>query len=164
VEWSPVSASGSIPPNQPFLWRTSRHGSSSSLLIVRLSYPRDGRLGFYLKPAFPTWTSSASCTGSTSRRYAIEFSWHSGAALITSEQIPPFHQQRAVQWLSGDVAILISDWVTEATRPQSNIPQREFPANQLDEAIDLYMRELARDNVQTRQLFEHAKTTLRRMY
>lgn len=72
--------------------------------------------------------------------------------------------QASVQWLSGDMAILISDWVREATKPQSSIPRREFPINLLDETIDLYLRELARDRDETRRMFENAKTTIRRLY
>ncbi|KAH7104672.1 nucleoporin-domain-containing protein [Auriculariales sp. MPI-PUGE-AT-0066] len=83
---------------------------------------------------------------------------------LYESQIPPFHQQAAVQWLSGDVAVLVSDWVTEAIRPQSSIPAREFPANAVDETIDVYLRELSRDNVETRRLFEQAKSSLRRYY
>jgi len=79
-------------------------------------------------------------------------------------QVPPFHVQDAVQWLSGDMAILISDWVREATKPQSTIPRREFPTNLLDETIDLYLRELARDRDDSRILFETAKATIRRNY
>ncbi|EJD55558.1 nucleoporin-domain-containing protein [Auricularia subglabra TFB-10046 SS5] len=83
---------------------------------------------------------------------------------LYESQVPPFHVQDAVQWLSGDMAILISDWVDAATRPQSSIPRREFPANLLDETIDLYVRELARDRDETRRVFERTKLAIRRYY
>ena len=79
-------------------------------------------------------------------------------------QIPPFNVQDAVQFLSSDIAVLISDWLDEAIRPQSSIGRGEFPANLLDEAINQYLRELESHRSETRQLYENLRVKIRRNF
>lgn len=72
--------------------------------------------------------------------------------------------QEAVQFLSSDIAVLISDWFDEAIRPQSGIMRGEFPANLLDEAVNQYLRELEPDRIETRQLYETLRVRIRRNF
>jgi len=79
-------------------------------------------------------------------------------------QIPPFNVQEAVQFLSSDIAVLISDWLDQAIRPQSGITRGEFPADLLDEAVNQYLRELEPNRIETRQLYETLSVKIRRNF
>ncbi|KAF8587314.1 nucleoporin [Ramaria rubella] len=79
-------------------------------------------------------------------------------------QIPPFNVQEAVQFLSSDIAILISDWLDQAIRPQSTIARGEFPANLLDETVNQYLRELEPQRTETRELYENLRVRIRRNF
>ncbi|KAG6851190.1 hypothetical protein H0H93_015200 [Arthromyces matolae] len=76
--------------------------------------------------------------------------------------IPPFNDQANVQAISSDIAVLISDWVKEISRPQSSAARGEFPVGRIDRAIDQYLRELEATRVETRLLYESIKRDLRR--
>ncbi|KAF8527887.1 nucleoporin [Hysterangium stoloniferum] len=79
-------------------------------------------------------------------------------------QIPPFNTQEAIQFLSADIAILISDWLDEAIRPQSKTNRNEFPANMLDEVVNQYLRELGSERNDVRQLYESLRIRIRRHF
>ncbi|KAH9487013.1 putative nucleoporin [Psilocybe cubensis] len=79
-------------------------------------------------------------------------------------QVPPFNDQANVQAISGEFAILITDWVTEATRPQANVLRAEFPVGRVDAAIDQYLSELEPARTETKALYEEAKRQLRRYW
>lgn len=81
-----------------------------------------------------------------------------------NEKVPPFNDQANVQAISSEIAILITDWLTEATRPQANILRSEFPAGRVDTAIDQYLAELEPSRVETKALYENAKRTVRKYW
>ncbi|KAK2461979.1 hypothetical protein APHAL10511_006442 [Amanita phalloides] len=77
-------------------------------------------------------------------------------------QVPPFNDQANVQTLSSDIAVLLSDWLEEAKRPQSSVRRGEFPAGRIDVAIDQYLAELEPHRVETRRTYDDIKRQLRR--
>ncbi|KIK70905.1 hypothetical protein GYMLUDRAFT_32985 [Collybiopsis luxurians FD-317 M1] len=76
--------------------------------------------------------------------------------------IPPFNAQANVQAISSDIAILLSDWLEEAKRPNSTVGRGEFPVGRMDSAIDQYIAELNADRVETKAKYEAIKRQLRR--
>ncbi|KAF9076202.1 nucleoporin [Rhodocollybia butyracea] len=76
--------------------------------------------------------------------------------------IPPFNAQANVQAISSDIAILLSDWLEEAKRPNSSVGRSEFPVSRIDSAIDQYIAELNADRVETKARYEVVKRQLRR--
>ncbi|KAF8971407.1 nucleoporin [Flammula alnicola] len=79
-------------------------------------------------------------------------------------QVPPFNDQANVQAVSSEIAILITDWLAEATRPQANVLRAEFPVGCIDSAIDQYLSELEPGRVETKTLYENAKRQLRKYW
>ncbi|TRM60230.1 Non-repetitive/WGA-negative nucleoporin C-terminal-domain-containing protein [Schizophyllum amplum] len=80
-------------------------------------------------------------------------------------QIPPFNTQDNVQMVSSDIAVLLSDWLREARRPQPAPQARgEVPVARLDEVVDQYLREVAPDRPKTRELYEEVRRQLRRSW
>ncbi|KAF8640990.1 hypothetical protein AX17_000635 [Amanita inopinata Kibby_2008] len=77
-------------------------------------------------------------------------------------QVPPFNDQANVQTISSDIAVLLSDWLEEAKRPQSSIRRGEFPVGRIDGAIDQYLAELEPNRVETKKTYENVKRQLRR--
>jgi nuclear pore complex protein Nup155 len=76
-------------------------------------------------------------------------------------QIPPFNDQANVQAISSDIAVLLSDWVEAARRPQSSLG-REFPVGRVDQAINQYLTELEPGQTDTKALYEEVKRLMRR--
>ncbi|KAF5374778.1 hypothetical protein D9758_000357 [Tetrapyrgos nigripes] len=76
--------------------------------------------------------------------------------------IPPFNAQANVQAISSDIAVLLSDWLEEAKRPNSSIGRGEFPVSRIDFAIDQYISELHPDRRETKATYEGVKRQLRR--
>jgi nuclear pore complex protein Nup155 len=66
--------------------------------------------------------------------------------------------------VSSEIAILLTDWITEATRPQATILRAEFPVGRVDSAIDQYLSELEPSRTETKKLYEHAKRELRKYW
>jgi nuclear pore complex protein Nup155 len=60
------------------------------------------------------------------------------------------------------MAILLSDWLEEAKRPNSSVGRGEFPVSRIDSAIDQYIAELHADRVDTKAKYESVKRQLRR--
>ncbi|KII93895.1 hypothetical protein PLICRDRAFT_36114 [Plicaturopsis crispa FD-325 SS-3] len=77
-------------------------------------------------------------------------------------QIPPFNDQANVQAISSDIAVLLSDWLEEAKRPQSSVGRGEFPVGRIDMALDQYLAELEASRTETKALYENVKRQLRR--
>ncbi|KAF8632618.1 hypothetical protein AX15_001820 [Amanita polypyramis BW_CC] len=77
-------------------------------------------------------------------------------------QVPPFNDQANVQTISSDIAVLLSDWLEEARRPQSSVRRGEFPAGRIDSTIEQYLAELEPDRVETKRTYEEIKRQLRR--
>ncbi|KAF8078700.1 nucleoporin [Lyophyllum atratum] len=77
-------------------------------------------------------------------------------------QVPPFNDQTNVQAISSDIAVLLSDWLEEANRPQSFTGRGEFPVGRIDRAVDQYLAELEPGREETRALYERIKRELRR--
>jgi len=77
-------------------------------------------------------------------------------------QIPPFNEQANVQAISSDIAVLLTDWVEEAKRPQSATARAEFPVYRIDTAVDQYLEELDPSRVETKAAYENIKRQLRR--
>ncbi|KAI3622521.1 nucleoporin [Moniliophthora roreri] len=78
---------------------------------------------------------------------------------VYESHLPPFNSQVNVQSISSDIAILLSDWVEEAKRPNSSA-SREMPVTQLDAAVDQYLAES--NNPDTKATYEAIKRQLRR--
>ncbi|KAF9568469.1 nucleoporin [Agrocybe pediades] len=78
--------------------------------------------------------------------------------------VPPFNEQSNVQITSSEIAVLITDWLQEATRPQASVLRAEFPAGRVDAAIDQYLAELQPNRVETKTLYENAKRLLRKYW
>ncbi|KAF8647929.1 hypothetical protein AX16_006461 [Volvariella volvacea WC 439] len=80
-------------------------------------------------------------------------------------QVPPFNDQANVQTLSSDIAVLLSDWLERAKRPQHSPNERiDFPAGRVDVAIDQYLAELEPNRTETKRLYEDIKRQLRRSW
>ncbi|KAG6912027.1 hypothetical protein DXG01_000275 [Tephrocybe rancida] len=77
-------------------------------------------------------------------------------------QVPPFNDQANVQAISSDIAMLLSDWMKEVSRPQSSSGRGEFPVGRIDLAIDQYLGELEAGRAETRSLYESIRRDLRR--
>ncbi|RDB29219.1 hypothetical protein Hypma_015604 [Hypsizygus marmoreus] len=77
-------------------------------------------------------------------------------------QVPPFNDQGNVQSISSDIAVLLSDWLEEAKRPQSSVGRGEFPVGRIDHAVDQYLAELEAGRTETKALYESIKRQLRR--
>ncbi|KAG9314302.1 nucleoporin [Chiua virens] len=75
--------------------------------------------------------------------------------------VPPFNHQASVQATSTDIAILLSDWLEEAKRPQSSAVHAELPAGRIDAAVGQYLAELDSSNTETRVIYEGIKRQLR---
>ncbi|KAJ7103618.1 nucleoporin [Mycena belliarum] len=78
--------------------------------------------------------------------------------------VPPFNDQTNVQAVSSDIAVLLSDWIEDAKRPQSSTGRRvdEFPVGQIHLAVEQYLAELEATRIQTKETFEDIKRQLRR--
>ncbi|KAI6047699.1 nucleoporin [Pisolithus marmoratus] len=76
--------------------------------------------------------------------------------------IPPFNQQKSVQAISSDIAVLLRDWVEEAKRPQSSVVRRELPVGRIDAGIGQYLSELDASSADTKIIYEGIRRELRR--
>jgi len=79
-------------------------------------------------------------------------------------QVPPFNDQANVQTISSEIALLLSDWIAEAIRPQAKALRVEFPVARVDFAIDHYISELEPSRTETRAMYENAKRELRKYW
>jgi len=79
-------------------------------------------------------------------------------------QVPPFNDQANVQTISSEIAVLLTDWIAEAVRPQAKALRVEFPVARMDSAIDHYISELESGRIETRALYENAKRELRKYW
>ncbi|RPD63049.1 nucleoporin [Lentinus tigrinus ALCF2SS1-6] len=77
-------------------------------------------------------------------------------------QVPPFNEQANVQAISSDIAVLLTDWVEEAKRPQSAAARGEFPVFRIDQAVEQYLAELEPTRTETKAAYEAIKRQLRR--
>ncbi|PIL32067.1 transporter [Ganoderma sinense ZZ0214-1] len=77
-------------------------------------------------------------------------------------QVPPFNEQANVQAISSDIAVLLSDWIEEAKRPQSPAARGEFPVFRIDQAVEQYLAELEPARTETKEAYESIKRQLRR--
>lgn len=69
-----------------------------------------------------------------------------------------------MQAVSSEIAVLITDWITESTRPQANALRVEFPVARVDSACDQYLSELEPSQTETKVLYENAKRQLRKYW
>ncbi|OSD03533.1 nucleoporin [Trametes coccinea BRFM310] len=77
-------------------------------------------------------------------------------------QVPPFNEQANVQAISSDIAVLLTDWIEAAKRPQSAASREEFPVFRIDQAVDQYLAELEPGRTETKAAYESIKRQLRR--
>ncbi|KAI0639300.1 nucleoporin [Trametes polyzona] len=77
-------------------------------------------------------------------------------------QVPPFNEQANVQAISSDIAVLLTDWIEDAKRPQSAASRGEFPVFRIDQAVDQYLAELEPSRTETKAAYEAIKRQLRR--
>lgn len=82
--------------------------------------------------------------------------------MLPATQIPPFNEQANVQSISSDIAVLLTDWLEDARRPQSAASRSEFPVYRIDQAVDQYLAELNPSRTETKAAYENIKRTLRR--
>jgi len=77
-------------------------------------------------------------------------------------QVPPFSSQAAVQILSAAICVLFQDWLEAEKRA----PGEYFPADRIDSAAELYLRELQAGDAQkaTREGYERVRRELRRYW
>ena len=66
--------------------------------------------------------------------------------------------------MSSEIAVLITDWIAESTRPQANALRAEFPVARVDSACDQYLSELEPSRTETKVLYENAKRQLRKYW
>ncbi|TFK57029.1 nucleoporin [Heliocybe sulcata] len=78
-------------------------------------------------------------------------------------QVPPFNDQSNVQAISSDIAVLLSDWMQEAQRPQSSAA-REFPADRVDAAVSQYLAELDPNRAETKAAYENLRRWIRQVF
>nr|GAT44113.1 nucleoporin [Mycena chlorophos] len=78
--------------------------------------------------------------------------------------VPPFNDQKNVQAVSSDIAVLLSDWVADAKRPQSSSGRRvdDFPVARIHGQVEQYLAELDPGRAETRKTFETVIRELRR--
>ncbi|KAF8846309.1 nucleoporin [Paxillus ammoniavirescens] len=76
--------------------------------------------------------------------------------------VPPFNHQSSVQAISSDIAVLLSDWLEEAKRPQSLTARAELPVGRIDVAVGQYLSELDSSSTETKVVYESIKRQLRR--
>ncbi|KAF8213123.1 nucleoporin [Mycena galopus ATCC 62051] len=78
--------------------------------------------------------------------------------------VPPFNDQKNVQAVSSDIAVLLGDWIEDAKRPQSSTGRRvdEFPVGRIHLAVEQYLVELEPTRTETKEAFENIKRQLRR--
>ena len=81
---------------------------------------------------------------------------------LPSTQIPPFNEQANVQSISSDIAVLLTDWLEDAKRPQSAAARGGFPVYRIDQAVDQYLAELDPSRTETKAAYENIKRQLRR--
>jgi len=77
-------------------------------------------------------------------------------------QVPPFSSQSAVQILSAAICVLFQDWL----EAEKHTPGEYFPADRIDSAAELYLRELQGGDAQkaTREGYERVRRELRRFW
>ncbi|KAI0257476.1 nucleoporin [Lactifluus subvellereus] len=77
-------------------------------------------------------------------------------------QVPPFSSQSAVQMLSAAICVLFQDWL----EAEKHSPGEYFPADRIDSAVELYLRELETGDSQkvTREGYERVRRELRRFW
>lgn len=125
----------------------------------------DGHLEYWYNVVYHTQMSGISFMICTSHRYETRSPVHTQFGLTdVSLQIPPFNDQANVQAVSSDIAVLLSDWVEAARRPQSggSSARGEFPVYRIDTAIDQYLSELEPSRAETKASYEAVKRQLRR--
>ena len=83
--------------------------------------------------------------------------------------------------MSGDIAVLLSDWLEEAKRSRQShsygnglgssvsgvgagVREDEFPVFRVDQAIDQYLAELEPSRTETKAIYEDVKRQLRRSF
>lgn len=83
---------------------------------------------------------------------------------MTLSQVPPFNDQKNVQAVSSDIAVILGDWIEDAKRPQSSTGRRvdEFPVGRIHLAVEQYLVELDPTRTETKEAFENIRRQLRR--
>ncbi|KAK7064289.1 nucleoporin [Favolaschia claudopus] len=78
--------------------------------------------------------------------------------------VPPFNDQKNVQAVSSDIAVLLGDWIEDVKRPQTSTGRRvdEFPVGRIHSAVEQYLAELEPSRTETKEAFEQVKRQLRR--
>lgn len=66
--------------------------------------------------------------------------------------------------MSAEIAILLTDWLSAATRPQEHVLRAEFPVARVDAAIQQYLSELNTNRPEIKALYENAKRQLRQYW
>ena len=67
-----------------------------------------------------------------------------------------------MQAISSDIAVVLSDWLEAAKRPQASFAGRqEFPVGRIDVAVDQYLAELESGRTESRVMYENIKRQLR---
>jgi nuclear pore complex protein Nup155 len=76
-------------------------------------------------------------------------------------QVPPFNDQRGVQFLSADIALLLKDWIESAVNSHSSTARSEFPAGYMDATVDRLLKDLAgKNSAETAGIYREIKAML----
>lgn len=86
----------------------------------------------------------------------------SSQTLTSLAKVPPFSSQSAVQILSAAICVLFQDWL----EAEKHSPGEYFPADRIDSAAELYLKELETGDAQkvTREGYERVRRELRRSW
>ncbi|KIM34387.1 hypothetical protein M408DRAFT_94881 [Serendipita vermifera MAFF 305830] len=77
-------------------------------------------------------------------------------------KVPPFNDQRGIQFLSRDIAILLKDWVDDLRRPYSSVSRSGFPADLVDSCVDRLIKDLSGSQAaETADMYRHVKSYVR---
>ncbi|KAJ7225588.1 nucleoporin [Mycena pura] len=79
-------------------------------------------------------------------------------------QVPPFNDQKNVQAVSSDIAVLLADWIEAAKRPEASTGRRvdDFPVARIHSYVEEYVAELEPSRTETKKTFDNIIRELRR--
>jgi len=78
--------------------------------------------------------------------------------------VPPFNDQKNVQAVSSDIAVLLADWIEAAKRPEVSTGRRvdDFPVARIHSYVEEYVAELEPSRTETKKTFDNIIRELRR--
>jgi len=74
-------------------------------------------------------------------------------------RVPPYHTTVNIQALSTDIAILLKDWLNDATASRST--RDDFPTASVVRVLDSLVKDLSPSNSEGRKVYEEIKQRLK---